>query len=120
MGGKATWYDRRRTKDIFGLVFIWLNIAAFAGLIISLYIFYRAQPEFETVFDRFYHLDLRVWWDHKYVQFLIYVSGAGTLINAVTLWLSMFRGRRRTDHRNLIIFLTLLYALLFIFSNFLP
>ncbi len=109
--------DRRKSTDLFGLVFIWMNIAACAGLIAAILIFHRAQPEFETFFDRFYHLQLRRYWDQNYVRFLVGVLGAGTLINAAGLLLSRYRGRRSTDHRNLVLFLTILYSLLFVLSK---
>ncbi|WP_319575566.1 hypothetical protein [uncultured Desulfobacter sp.] len=109
--------DRRKPTDLFGIIFIWMNIAACAGLIAAILIFHRAQPEFETFFDRFYHLQLRRYWDQNYVRFLVDVLGAGTLINAAGLLLSRYRGRRSTDHRELVLFLTLLYTLLFVLSK---
>ena len=112
--------DRRKSTDLFRLVFIWMNIAACAGLIAAILIFYRAQPEFETFFDRFYQLQLRHYWDQDYVRFLVNVLGAGTLINAACLFLSRYRGRRSTDHRHLVLLLTFLYSLLFVLSKTLP
>jgi len=112
--------DRRKSTDFFRLVFIWMNIAACAGLISAILIFHRAQPEFETFFDRFYQLQLRRYWDQDYVQFLVYVLGAGALINAAGLLLSRYRGRRSTDHRRLVLVLTILYSLLFVLSKTLP
>ncbi|PIE62272.1 MAG: hypothetical protein CSA25_05920 [Desulfobacter postgatei] len=109
--------DRRKPIDLFGLVFIWMNIAACLGLIAAILIFYRAQPEFETFFDRFYDLKLRRYWDQNYVRYLVYVLGAGALINGAGLLLARYRGRRSTDHRNLVLVLTILYSLLFVLSR---
>jgi hypothetical protein len=109
--------DRRKSMDLFRLVFIWMNIAACVGLIAAILIFHRAQPEFETFFDRFYDLQLRRYWDQNYVRFLVDVLGAGALISAAGLWLSRYRGRRSTDHRRLVLGLTVLYSLLFVLSK---
>ncbi|WP_020587494.1 hypothetical protein [Desulfobacter curvatus] len=109
--------ERRKPTDLFRLVFIWINIAACAGLIIAILIFHRAQPEFETFFDRFYQLELRRYWDQNYVRFLVDVLGAGALINAAGLLLARYRGRRSTDHRRLVLVLTILYSLLFVLSK---
>ena len=109
--------ERRKSTDLFRLVFIWMNIIACVGLIAAILIFHRAQPEFETFFDRFYGLQLRRYWDQNYVRFLVYVLGAGTLGSAVCLWLSRYRGRRSTDRSRLVLALTLLYSLLFVLSK---
>nr|WP_321396601.1 hypothetical protein [uncultured Desulfobacter sp.] len=109
--------DRRKSMDLFRLVFIWVNIAACVGLIAAILIFHRAKPEFETVFDRFYHLQLRSYWDQNYVRFLVDVLGAGSLVSAAGLWLSRYRGRRSTDFRHLVLILTILYGLLFVLSK---
>ncbi len=75
-----------------GVFFIWMNIAACAGLIAAILIFHRAQPEFETFFDRYYHLQLRRYWDPCYIRLLVGVLGVGTLINATGLFLARYRG----------------------------
>ncbi|WP_320042750.1 hypothetical protein [uncultured Desulfobacter sp.] len=117
MSKKTKQSDRRKSTDIFRLFFIWMNISACAGLIAAILIFHRAKPEFETFFDRFYHLQLRRYWDQDYVRFLVYVLGAGTLINAAGLLIARYRGRRSTDHRKLVLLLTILYSILFVLSQ---
>ncbi len=60
--------NRREKKDIWAKSLIGLNIFVWLLLIVIMLIFHRAQPEFETFFDRFYLLKLRTFWDIKYVD----------------------------------------------------
>jgi len=62
-------------------------------------IFHRARPEFETLFDRFYKLNLRTTWDVQYLYYLIYIDSVGILICLGGLFLRRYRGRRENDHK---------------------
>ena len=117
MPEKKNQSDRRKSTDFFRRFFAWMNIAACAGLIAAILIFHRAQPEFESFFDRYYHLQVRRYWDQGYIRLLVGVLGVGTLINAAGLFLARYRGRRSTDHRKLALLLTILYSLLFVLSK---
>jgi hypothetical protein len=91
-----------------------ISFSAWAGLFVSLLVFHRAQPEFETFFDKFYSLDLRTTWDMKFVQYLVYSTLLGTIVSITGLGLSVFRARRETDHKKHFILLGFLYLLLFL------
>lgn len=77
-------------------------------------VFHRAQPEYETVFDRFYQLDLRTVWDARFLQYLLYTILLGLAISILGLVLARFRGRRKTDHKRQTIILGILYLILFV------
>jgi hypothetical protein len=80
---------------------------------VSLLVFHRAQPEFETFFDKFYRLDLRTSWDMAFVQYLVATILLGSIVSILGLGLSRFRARRQTDHKKHLIFLGFLYLVLF-------
>jgi len=95
--------DRRKTTDFWAKLLFYLNILAWILLIVILLIFHRAQPEFETLFDRFYQLKLRTNWDIQYLYYLIYMVIFGIFISIVGLLLGIFRGRRENDHKKALI-----------------
>jgi hypothetical protein len=90
--------ERRQKKDFWAKSLILLNIIAWVLLLIILLIFHRAQPEFETFFDRFYKLKLRTFWDIHYLTLLIYFVMPGIVISSFGLVISIYRGRRKSDH----------------------
>lgn len=107
--------DRRKKNDFWAKMLFYLNILAGILLLGILLIFHRARPEFETLFDRFYKLNLRTTWDVQYLYYLIYVNSVGILICLGGLFLRRYRGRRENDHKKAlmitgIISLTLLFV----------
>jgi cation transporter-like permease len=80
---------------------------------VSLLFFHKAQPEFETFFDKFYGLGLRTTWDMKFVQYLVYTILLGLVVSVMGMGLSRFRARRKTDPKKQLILLGVLYLLLF-------
>lgn len=95
--------DRRKTADFWANILFYLNIVAWILLIVILLVFHRAQPEFETIFDRFYRLNLRTHWDVQYLYYLIYVVTTGIFISLFGLFLGIFRGRRKKDQKKALI-----------------
>jgi len=95
--------DRRNIADFWAKLLFYLNILAWILLVFILLIFHRAQPEFETVFDRFYQLNLRTDWDIQYLYYLIYTVIFGIFISIAGLLLGIFRGRRENDHKKALI-----------------
>lgn len=96
-----------------------LNYLAWGVLFVSMLVFHRAQPEFETFFDRFYLLDIRTEWDRQFLNYLGYVMGTGFAISLFGLCLSLYRARRKTDHKNNLIILGCLYLFLLLLAWFL-
>ncbi len=83
-----------------------------------LLVFHRAQPEFESFFDRFYKLDLRTAWDIKYLHYLIYTIIIGIVISLSGLVLGMYRGRRQSDHKKALIITGVLSLIMLVISIF--
>ncbi len=81
----------------------YLTITAWILLFLILLVFHRAQPEFESFFDRFYRLHLRTHWDIQYLYYLIYLVGGGILISIFGIILGRFRGRRKKDHTMILV-----------------
>jgi len=95
--------NRRKVTDFWAGLLFYLNIIAWILLIILLLVFHRAQPEFETVFDRVYQLDLRTNWDSQYLYYLTYTVIFGILLSLTGLSLGIFRGRRQKDSKTALI-----------------
>jgi len=105
--------ERRISKDLWAHIFILINFFAWGVLFVSLLVFHKAQPEFETFFDKFYRLDLRTSWDMNFVQYLVYTIILGLVVSVMGLSLSRFRARRKTDHKKNLLILGFLYLFLF-------
>ncbi len=106
-------FERRKSKDVWARVFIALHLLAWTVLFISMLVFHRAQPEFETFFDRFYQLDLRTVWDLRFLQYLLYIIFLGLAISIFGVILARFRARRKNDLKKQMKILGGLYLTLF-------
>ncbi len=94
----STVQERRHKKDVWSKLLIGFNVSAWLLLLVILLVFHRAQPEFETFFDRFFNLTLRTFWDIRYVYLLVYCVILGIVVSMTGLVISLFRARRKTDH----------------------
>ncbi|THB76482.1 MAG: hypothetical protein D3926_17475 [Desulfobacteraceae bacterium] len=108
--------ERRKKKDFLSGFLIGLNILAWVLILPILLIFHRAQPEFETFFDRFYGLDLRTFWDIRYLYILVYLVMLGMIMSLTGLILSLFRGRRQGDQVTSLVVMGLISFLLLMIS----
>ena len=95
--------DRRKTIDFWAKLLFYFNITAWIVLLAIMLLFHRAQPEFETLFDRFWQLNLRTHWDIEFLYYLTYMVIFGIVFSIFGLILSMFRGRRENDHKKVLI-----------------
>ena len=93
--------ERRRGPDKFIKTIRWLAILGWVNFGISLILFDKAKPDFETFFDRLFHIEMRHYWNESFA-FLsfawfilcIVLSIAGIIINKK-------RHRRKTDEYRL-------------------
>jgi hypothetical protein len=91
--------DRRKKKDFWATVLFYLNILSWIILAFILYTFHNAQPEFESLFDRAYQLDLRTAWNIQFLYYLITVVCSGIVVSIAGALLAIFRGRRKSDYK---------------------
>ncbi len=90
--------DRRRTADIKSRLFMFFSWFAWVVLLVSLIFFHYAQPEYETVFDRFYQLNLRTSRDYEALKYLTVTIISGCTVLVLSILLGRIRARRQTDH----------------------
>ena len=89
--------DRRKRSDIWARMFVVFNVVSWVMIALILIVTERAKPEFESCFDRWYGLDIRTWWDLEFVNYLLWITMAGTLVSSIGLILGGIRARRRDD-----------------------
>ena len=104
--------DRRKGKDLLAHLFVTINFIAWGVLFAALLVFHRAQPEFESFFDRFYPLAIRTHWDRQFLDYLAYTIFIGFSVSMAGLVLSFYRARRRTDWKIQILVLGVMYLVL--------
>ena len=90
--------ERRKRKDFWARLLTAFNILSWVLLFFLLVVAGLAKPEFESFFDRFYHLDIRTWCDMRLVRYLMGLAMGGTAVSSAGLLLSLARARRREDH----------------------
>lgn len=95
--GSRSFKDRRRGRDCLSKVLVVFNFAAWVLLVLILIVTERAKPQFESFFDRYYHLDIRRCWDIEFVHYLLWITMTGIVLSSAGLVLSVFRARRRED-----------------------
>ena len=89
--------ERRKGPDFWIRFLKTLAVFSWIFMLIVLIILEKAKPQFETFFDRFYHLKLRTTWDYALAEHIYHIMFAGVLISAVGLAISFKRYRRKED-----------------------
>ena len=89
--------DRRVGRDFLARVLAVFNLLSWGVVVLILVVAERAKPQFESFFDRWYHLDVRTGWDFEFVQYLLWITLAGTVVCSIGLVLGVFRARRKDD-----------------------
>lgn len=110
--------DRRQKKDAWATILVILNIIVWIFLLIILFLFHNAQPEFETFFDRFYQLDIRTFWQVNYIYLLIYFIISGLAISTIGMIICQFRARRQNDHCGSLIIMVVVSLILLVIALF--
>lgn len=97
--------NRRKGQDV-GLKLIqWIGLISWILMVPLLVLMDRAQPQFETFFDRYFDIQVKAGWDYEVLRYafylmllLMFLSGTGLLINKT-------RNKRKEDsyRMNLII-----------------
>ncbi len=90
--------DRRCKIDIWVKMLNFFNFMSWALIAVILIVFERARPQFVSFFDRFYKLKLRVNWDIKFVDYLLWLVVVCIIISVSGLLLSLARARRKEDY----------------------
>lgn len=114
--------NRRKGPDIWLYMIQLIGMISWALMLPLLYLVDRAKPQFETLFDKMFDLQVRSTWDldlYKWAVllmfFLLFISGVGLIINKT-------RSRRREDYYRInliIIFLLSAAGILYYVKNFL-
>ncbi len=89
--------ERRCKIDIWVKTLNLVNFLAWILIVVILVVFERARPQFESFFDRFYKLKLRVNWDMKFIDYLIWLVAVCIIISISGLLLGLARARREED-----------------------
>lgn len=111
--------ERRKKQDGWAKILFALNMISWVVLVIILLVFHRAQPEFESFFDRFYQLSLRTHWDHQFLYYLTWSVMFGIAISLMGLCLGVYRARRKSDHKKALILTGIVSIILLLVTNFL-
>ncbi len=90
--------ERRCKIDIWVKMLNFVNFLAWILIIAIFVVFERARPQFESFFDRFYKLTLRVNWDIKFIDYLLWLVVVCIIISVSGLLLSLTRARRKEDY----------------------
>ena len=90
--------ERRCKIDIWVKMLNLFNFLSWALIAVIFIVFERARPQFVSFFDRFYKLKLRVDWDIKFVDYLLWLVVVCIIISVLGLLLSFARARRKEDY----------------------
>jgi amino acid transporter len=94
---------------------VFLDVLEVILLILTLFVFHFAQPEFETFFDRFYHLDLRTEWDAKYSYYVVFMAASAIFISFLGLLLCcVFQEKVKKEHKNVFFIIGILAFIIFV------
>ncbi|MBU0992482.1 MAG: hypothetical protein KJ737_08320 [Proteobacteria bacterium] len=103
--------DRRQGPDFWIKFLKGLAVSAWFLMLGILIVLEVAKPEFETFFDRYYHLKLRTSWDLELARQIYYLMFAGLGLSIAGLLIGSKRHRRKTDARPVSLILVGLFSI---------
>lgn len=110
------WPERRKNlrkgPDFRIRLLKWLAVIAWGIFLALLLIVEKARPQFETLFDRYYGIDLRTTWDMTLAPYIGVACAVGLFISGAGLLASLGRYRRKGDGFPLSLIITALVFLL--------
>ena len=89
--------DRRKGPDLLTKILYLFSGLGWLFIIIVLILLEKAKPQFETFFDRFYHLHLQTTWDYHLARHIYHIMIAGLVISGIGLVVGFNRYRRKDD-----------------------
>ena len=94
--GSKRW-ERRRGPDLWLRMIRWLGIISWSLMLPLMFLIDRAKPEFETVFDRMFDLQVRSSWDAEVFRLAVYLMVVLFFLSATGFMISRKRARRKED-----------------------
>jgi hypothetical protein len=101
--------DRRRGPDIWAKMIGWLGVVGWLVMLIAMFIAEKAQPHFETFFDRWFKINVTTTWNVVLARYIFYLMILGFCISVLGLLINTKRHRRKyDDYRAYLVLLGLL------------
>ena len=93
--------DRRRGNDGWVVLLNTASIGGWVGYALFLIVVHYAKPERSTGIQRYHNIEIRDYWDLSLAHWAAFILLVCTLLGAVTLWVNMYRSRRKGDLQKL-------------------
>ncbi|MFH1741082.1 MAG: hypothetical protein ABIH23_18940 [bacterium] len=97
MYGPGVFIERRKGPDIWVRLIGWFGVIGWLVLLGAMFIAGKAQPHFETFFDRLFHIQVRETWNLQLVEYIFYLMIFGFCISAIGLLINATRHHRKYD-----------------------
>lgn len=122
MVGHNVRQERRKGPDIWLRMIQWIGLISWGLMLPLLYLIDRAKPEFETLFDKMFDLQVRSTWNLDVYRWAVFLMVFLLILSGVGLVINKTRNRRREDYYRInliIIFLLSAAGIMYYINNFL-
>ena len=89
----------------------WLALSGWGLLVAALVFFDKAKPEMMTIFERYYGLRVRTWWDAEMAGQMGSLLLAGLVVGLLGVSFNALRHRRSSDEWRINLWMLLLTSL---------